>query len=724
MSFDRRLYPRLNSTSEPGQSASLRVPGKETLSSQVQGPSYLARAVPETSTSYNEQEKASSAAVAVNLARQSTGAPLPFGLQEKFEASTGADLSGVRVHTGHPSAQATSAVNARAYATGNDIHFAPGEYNPQSKEGQRLIAHEVAHTVQQSGSGGGVFRSGDANKLNVSQPGDHHEVEADRAADAMLSGAPARLSRVSAGVMQRDVSQDMRDASRERETHLGDAFKAGHGPAVLSTSNVDSISSAQSAVRDINNADADILRGIHASDLPESMHSTNQAAVRQLNTYIAESGVVSSTMGDFHVQYQRTLLDWHRLVAAMTTFQAAHPGDYSSSTGGAQGRNVLRNSGITDADRNRRSQNLDGGAAGSTSRDTVQRIQSEMSTLASNLGAKQSDMTAANRTVMARAHEVEAGVVPREAPDAVAKANQIKAKVERIKGYATSITSFATSKVAAMIGTGVTAVTSAVVGAVVNDGFGATAGERAGGIAASQTTVGLNDLVGYIATLPWQRELGDAQRVAQDALDGQHFAAFHALTDNLNAAKDTLVAKTQEYVTHARDLQQKKQELREAMLNMGRAADAGSHSDNFSQIAVMLGEASTFVAQTDATIALGDNEARAEQQAQVERARISGQTVNYRWQEGQNSTWYRARWVPYARYYRPDASPSNSLGRWVADPQSILLTRSQGMRSDGTNSAIQNAVTQLREYRQNATEFRNQLASEFPSLVVDPSIPR
>lgn len=724
MSFDRRLYPRLGSTSEPGQSASPRVPGKETLSSQVQGPSYLARAVPETSTSYNEQEKASSAAVAVNLARQSTGAPLPFGLQEKFEASTGADLSGVRVHTGHPSAQATSAVNARAYATGNDIHFAPGEYNPQSKEGQRLIAHEVAHTVQQSGSGGGVFRSGDANKLNVSQPGDHHEVEADRAADAMLSGAPARLSRVSAGAMQREVSQDMRAASREREIHLGDAFKAGHGPAVLSTSNIDSISSAQTAVRDINNADADIIRGIHASDLPESMHSTNKAAVQQLNTYIAESGVVSSTMGDFHVQYQRALLDWHRLVAAMTAFQAAHPGDYSSSTGGAQGRNMLRNSGITDADRSRNQSNLRGGTGGASSLDNTQRIQSEMTILASGLGSKQSEMTAANRSVMAAAHAVEGGIVPREAPDAVAKANQIKAKVERIKGYATSITSFATSKVAGMIGTGVTAVTSAVVGAVVNEGFGAMAGEKAGGLAASQATVALTELAGYIATLPWQRELGDAQRAAQDALDAQRFNALHQLTDTLNAAKDTLVAKTGEYITHAKALQLKKGELREAMLRMGAAADEGSGSDNFSQIAVLLGEASTFVAQTDATIALGDNEARAEQQAQVERAKISGQTVNYRWEEGQNSTWWKARWVPYARDYRPDANPTNSSGRWQADPQSIMLARPQGMRSDGTNGVIQNAVTVLREYRQNATEFRNQLASEFPTLVVDPSVPR
>jgi hypothetical protein len=127
--------------------------------------------------------------VAVARAASSSGASLPGDVQQKFEASTGADLSGVRVHTGADSAQAASAVGAKAYTTGQDIHFAEGRYAPSDPFGLHLLAHEVAHTVQQSGGAA----SGRQNKLEVSTPGDSAEVEADRAADAMVAGAPAAI---------------------------------------------------------------------------------------------------------------------------------------------------------------------------------------------------------------------------------------------------------------------------------------------------------------------------------------------------------------------------------------------------------------------------------------------------------------------------------------------------------------------------------------------------
>ncbi|MEP6863456.1 MAG: DUF4157 domain-containing protein [Deltaproteobacteria bacterium] len=94
----------------------------------------------------------------------------------------------MRMHTGAASAEAASAVGAKAYATGNDVHFGAGHYDPSSSSGQELIAHEVAHTVQQRG--GSPARQ---HKLEVSSPGDHAEVEADRAASAMVVGAPAQV---------------------------------------------------------------------------------------------------------------------------------------------------------------------------------------------------------------------------------------------------------------------------------------------------------------------------------------------------------------------------------------------------------------------------------------------------------------------------------------------------------------------------------------------------
>lgn len=73
------------------------------------------------------------------------GTPLPAPLRHQMESSLGADFSSVRVHVGH---QATH-VGANAYTLGQDIHFAPGAYQPGDTAGLQLIAHELTHVVQQ-----------------------------------------------------------------------------------------------------------------------------------------------------------------------------------------------------------------------------------------------------------------------------------------------------------------------------------------------------------------------------------------------------------------------------------------------------------------------------------------------------------------------------------------------------------------------------------------------
>ncbi len=86
------------------------------------------------------------------------GQPLDNQIQGRLEQAMGADLSGVRVHTDGRADQASQALHARAFTTGQDVFFRQGAYQPDSREGQALIAHEVAHTAQQSGGaqGGGA----------------------------------------------------------------------------------------------------------------------------------------------------------------------------------------------------------------------------------------------------------------------------------------------------------------------------------------------------------------------------------------------------------------------------------------------------------------------------------------------------------------------------------------------------------------------------------------
>jgi hypothetical protein len=123
----------------------------------------------------------------------SGGTALPRPLRKRFESSLGTDLGDVRVHTGAASNEAARSLGALAYTTGRNIHFREGHYQPGSQEGDRLLAHEVAHTVQQSASP--AMKS----EFGVTRPGDSSETEADRAAGAMTSGATAQLSPVGGG---------------------------------------------------------------------------------------------------------------------------------------------------------------------------------------------------------------------------------------------------------------------------------------------------------------------------------------------------------------------------------------------------------------------------------------------------------------------------------------------------------------------------------------------
>jgi peptidoglycan hydrolase-like protein with peptidoglycan-binding domain len=82
------------------------------------------------------------------------GRPLDAGVRGRMEAGFARDFSGVRIHVGSASEQAASELNARAFTAGRDIWFGKNEFAPGTPTGERLLAHELAHVVQQSGSTG------------------------------------------------------------------------------------------------------------------------------------------------------------------------------------------------------------------------------------------------------------------------------------------------------------------------------------------------------------------------------------------------------------------------------------------------------------------------------------------------------------------------------------------------------------------------------------------
>ncbi|CAD0227822.1 conserved hypothetical protein [Planktothrix agardhii] len=83
---------------------------------------------------------------------KSGGSPLDAGLQQKMGKAMGADFSGVKVHTDSQADKLNRSLSSRAFATGPNLFFKRGEYNPGSRSGQELIAHELTHVVQQGAS--------------------------------------------------------------------------------------------------------------------------------------------------------------------------------------------------------------------------------------------------------------------------------------------------------------------------------------------------------------------------------------------------------------------------------------------------------------------------------------------------------------------------------------------------------------------------------------------
>jgi len=117
------------------------------------------------------------------------GAPLDGATRLAMEPRFGHSFADVRVHVDRRAAESAAAVGALAYTLGNHVVFGAERYAPDSGDGRRLLAHELAHVVQQSGSDPAALHA----SLTVGPVDAPEEREADAAAEAALRGVPATV---------------------------------------------------------------------------------------------------------------------------------------------------------------------------------------------------------------------------------------------------------------------------------------------------------------------------------------------------------------------------------------------------------------------------------------------------------------------------------------------------------------------------------------------------
>ena len=118
---------------------------------------------------------------------KSAGRPLSSAMRAALEPRFGHSFADVRVHADAAADQLAQAAEARAFTTGQHIYFSQGTYDPASPSGLHLLAHELAHTIQQSERPATEQRL--PARLRISHPVDPLERTADAAADSIFSGA-------------------------------------------------------------------------------------------------------------------------------------------------------------------------------------------------------------------------------------------------------------------------------------------------------------------------------------------------------------------------------------------------------------------------------------------------------------------------------------------------------------------------------------------------------
>jgi hypothetical protein len=131
-----------------------------------------------------------------------------------MESAIGADFSDVRVHTGADADASAKSLGAHAYTAGSDVVFASGQYDPSSSSGQRTLAHELTHVVQQRS--GPVDGTATGTGVKVSDPSDRFEQAAEANADRVMStpslAAPAAAAPAGSGPsVQRHADQGEAD---------------------------------------------------------------------------------------------------------------------------------------------------------------------------------------------------------------------------------------------------------------------------------------------------------------------------------------------------------------------------------------------------------------------------------------------------------------------------------------------------------------------------------
>ena len=239
----------------------------------------------------------------LNQSRDS-GTPLPEKTQKSMSAKMGINFKDVRVHKGKEADSLNKEINARAFTYGKDIYFKDGHFQPDSKDGQKLIAHELVHTRQQTA------------KI-------HRAPEFDAAGNPTLnyifavgSGITSGFwtkakSLTSDGPLSKDEASELRlhaVVHRGTVTHSERLFMAAlMNPAVVPVFQAATTNSITVAFTDITRANRERVRQSGQEGMPDDINYLLAQYLWDLGTGSAEE--VAETLSEMDARATETLLN-------------------------------------------------------------------------------------------------------------------------------------------------------------------------------------------------------------------------------------------------------------------------------------------------------------------------------------------------------------------------------------------------------------------------------
>jgi hypothetical protein len=535
----------------------------------------------------------------------SSGSPLPTDLQRKFESSLGTDLSAVRVHTGSESETAAKAVSAKAYTVGQDVHFGAGQYDPVSEPGKRLLAHEVAHTVQQSAASA----RGPQFKLEVSSPQDGAEIAADRAAAAMVSGrAVSSLPHVGLGIYrtQTDQMDTAVDGAVEDTKKSIDATSVTSGrtfsvdPRARDEVNgyirsIEGWTNAMNEQRQMHMGGALNSSGA-GSDITADKIAANTTAVINLREYSAGLDNQSADLGGIRAHYASVQVDYTRAIGSINAAASLNGVDLTAAQGeGKFAADIMAGSmGVN------KTQATAAGAANATAISQLTSKANQYNTQVGELDGLASKVKAATATLKGAVATMNVRRLEGEIKDKKDALQTAMAQEAAIKGVVSSVTTTALN----VLGIG------SVAKLEMPDLGGA--GDRATSEAKTYAGKGLEWIGGQgkdngidgpitdaVSKFAGIRPQINTLNEALGKLNAEKSAAEdQAAAAKVDSATATLEAALKDFATKLKSVENLKAQLRDEWQRLGVAMDkAAGGGQKFSVLLKTVGEADAFFGQ-------------------------------------------------------------------------------------------------------------------------------